>query len=418
MDSFPNHTRVVVIGGGVVGCAVAYHLARLGWRDCVLLERGKLTCGTTFHAAGLVGQLRSSPAVTEIIRRSVKLYEALELEMDTATGWRRSGGLRLARSALRLKELEIQAAFSRKLGIEVAMLAPFEAIELCPIISTQDLVGASFVPSDGQINPSDVTQALAKGASRHGARVIEDCPVVGFEQDSGGVRGVLTPHGRIACDIVVVCAGQWTRDLAAKAGVMVPLISIENQYVITEPMPGVNKSTPTVRDMDNLLYFKEEVGGLALGGYPRRVVPWAEDGIPPDFVFSLLNFNWDHFAPIMDRAVAAIPGMTQTGIKSSINGPESATPDGNFILGEAPECAHFYVAAGFNGYGIAAGGGAGLALAEWIIAGAPQQDLGPVDIRRFSQELRDLALVRRRTMQAYGTRYDVDEAIAAQVGTV
>jgi 4-methylaminobutanoate oxidase (formaldehyde-forming) len=407
MSAFPSHARAVIIGGGIIGCSTAYHLAACGWREIVLLERAKLTSGSTFHAAGLVGQLRTSANITKLLTYSVDLYARLEAETGQATGWKRNGGLRLACNRERMTELLRQATTARSFGLAVEVLSPAEAKALWPPMDPSDLVGAVFLPSDGQASPSDVTQALAKGARMGGVRIIEDCPVTAIRIENGRTCGVSTPLGDIACEVIVNCAGQWAKEVGRLAGVSVPLQSVQHQYLITEPIAGIPRNLPTLRDPDRLIYFKEEVGGLAMGGYEPNPIAWAVDGIPPGFHFSLLDSNWDHFEPMMEQALARVPALSNAGIKQLVNGPESFTPDGNFILGEAPELRNFYVGAGFNAFGIASAGGAGKALAEWIAAGEPPMDLWPVDIRRFGSVHRDEAVVRTRTLEAYGKHYTI-----------
>jgi 4-methylaminobutanoate oxidase (formaldehyde-forming) len=402
----PSHAEIVVIGGGIVGCSTAYHLARAGAKDVVLLERAKLTSGSTFHAAGLVGQLRSSASVTRLLKHSVELYDTLEAETGQATGWKRNGGLRLACNAERMIEIRRQATTARSFGLEMHLLTPSEAKELWPLMDESDLVGAAFLPTDGQANPSDITQALAKGARMRGVRILEDTAVTAIEVKDGRVAAVVTAAGRIACDKVVNCAGQWAREVGGLAGVTVPLCSVEHQYLISEPF-GVPANLPTLRDPDRLIYFKEEVGGLVMGGYEPNPIPWAVDGIPAGFHFSLLPSNFDHFEQISEQALARCPSLATAGVRQLLNGPESFTPDGNFILGEAPEVRGFFVGAGFNAFGIASGGGAGWALAEWVLTGAPPLDLWPVDIRRFSRVHADEAWVRERTLEMYGKHYTI-----------
>ncbi len=407
MPSFPSHAQAVVIGGGIVGCSTAYHLARLGWRDVVVLERKKLAGGSTFHAAGLVGQLRASANVTRLLKDSVELYDRLEAETGQATGWKRNGGLRLACNAERMSEIKRQATMAHSFGLEMAVLTPSEARELWPPMAVSDLVGAAYLPTDGQANPSDITQALAKGARDGGVRIFEDAPVTAVRVEAGRVAGVATPRGDIACEVAVNCAGQWAREVGALAGVLVPLQSVQHQYMVTEPVAGVTPTLPTLRDPDRRTYFKEEVGGLAMGGYEADPIPWALDGIPEGFHFSLLESNWEHFEPLMEQALARVPALADAGVKELINGPESFTPDGNFILGEAPEVEGFFVGAGFNAFGIAAAGGAGKALAEWIVGGAQPMDLWVVDIRRFAPMHRDQGWVRARTCELYAKHYTI-----------
>ena len=397
-----------MIGGGIVGCSTAYHLAQLGWTDTVLLERHQLTSGSTFHAAGLVGQLRTSANITKLLGYSVDLYQRLEAETGQATGWKMNGGLRLACNQERWTEVRRQATTATSFGLEMELLTAAEAQELWPLMEVGDVVGAAFLPTDGQANPTDITMALAKGARMAGVTICLDTEVVQIEVDDGAVRAVVTDRGRIECEKVVVCAGQWTRTLAAAVGVTVPLVSVQHQYVITEPIgTGVPRTLPTLRDPDRLTYYKEEVGGLVMGGYEPNAIPWAVGGIPRDFQFRLLEPDFDHFEPMMELAVGRVPALATAGIKQLINGPESFTPDGSFILGEAPELRNFFVGAGFNAYGIAAGGGAGMALAEWVHDGAPPYDLWVVDIRRFGRPHQNTDWVRARTLEAYGKHYTI-----------
>jgi sarcosine dehydrogenase len=403
--AFPTRARIVVIGGGIIGCSTAYHLVRLGWREVVLLERNKLTSGSTWHAAGLVGQLRTSANITQLLKYSVELYDRLEAETGQATGWKRNGGLRLACNAERMTEIKRQATTAHSFGLEMNLLSPKEALALWPIMDISDVVGAAFLPTDGQANPADIAQALAKGARAGGGEIIEDCPVDAIGVKDGRVASVTTRQGVIRCDIVVNCAGQWAREVGAMAGVSVPLQSVQHQYLVTEPIEGVARNLPTLRDPDRLIYFKEEVGGLVMGGYEPNPIPWALDGIPQGFHFTLLDSDSDHFEPLMAQALARVPALETAGIKRFINGPESFTPDGNFILGESAEVANYFVGAGFNAFGIASAGGAGRALAEWIAGGEAPMDLWPVDIRRFGQLHRDRHWVLTRTLEAYGKHY-------------
>jgi 4-methylaminobutanoate oxidase (formaldehyde-forming) len=287
------------------------------------------------------------------------------------------------------------------------LLSPTEARDLWPLMDISDLVGAAFLPTDGQVNPSDITQSLAKGARMQGVRIVEDCTVTGIELRTGRVVAVLTDQGRIECEVVVNCAGQWARDVGQMVGANVPLVSVQHQYLITEAIPGISRGLPTLRDPDRLTYYKEDVGGLVMGGYEPNPKPWAVDGFPEGFNFRLLQPDWDHFQPIMELAMARVPALETAGIKELVNGPESFTPDGNFILGPAPGLHGFYVGAGFNAFGIASGGGAGKMLAEWIVGGEAPMDLWPVDIRRFGPPHADLDWVRKRTLEMYGKHYTI-----------
>ncbi|MBS9477693.1 GcvT family protein [Ancylobacter radicis] len=408
MAAFPTQARIVIIGGGIIGASTAYHLGKLGYRNTVLVEKHKLTSGSTFHAAGLVGQLRSNAGITQLLGESVKLYRTLEAETGLATGWKMNGGLRLACNAERWTEVKRQATTARSFGLEMHLLTPIEAQKLWPLMDVSDVVGAAFLPTDGQANPSDITASLAKGARMNGVTICEDTRVTGLTVEKGRVTKVRTDRGDIACEIVVNCAGQWAREVGAMAGVNVPLVSVQHQYMVTERIEGVTPDLPTLRDPDRLTYYKEEVGGLVMGGYEPNPIPWAEDGIPDGFNFQLLPSNFDHFEPIMELALGRVPALETAGVKELINGPESFTPDGNFILGQAPELTGFYVGAGFNAFGIASGGGAGKALAEWIAGdGRPPYDLSPVDILRFGRNHQDVGWVRARTLEAYGKHYTI-----------
>jgi 4-methylaminobutanoate oxidase (formaldehyde-forming) len=406
-SEFPTQARAVVIGGGIVGCSTAYHLAKLGWKDTLIVERHKLTSGSTHHAAGLVGQLRSSANITQLLGHSVTLYNTLEAETGLASGWKMNGGLRLACNPARWIELRRQATTARSFGLEVQLLTPREAQALWPLMDVSDLVGAAFLPTDGQVNPSDITQSLARAARMRGARIFEDTTVVGIELDQGRVAAVLTSRGRVACEVIVNCAGQWARQVGALAGVNVPLVSVQHQYLITEAIPGITRGLPTVRDPDRLTYYKEDVGGLVMGGYEPNPRPWAVDGFPDNFNFQLLQPDWDHFQPILDLALPRVPALASAGVKELINGPESFTPDGNFIIGPAPGLIGYYIGAGFNAFGIASGGGAGKVLAEWIVGGEAPFDVWPVDSRRFGAPHTDIDWVRARTLELYGKHYTI-----------
>ncbi len=403
MKELPSSAKVVIIGGGIVGVSTAYHLAKMDV-ECILLERKKLTSGTTFHAAGLVGQLRSNANITQLLGYSVDLYDRIEAETGQSTGWKMNGGLRLACNTERWIEVRRQATTAHSFGLEMALLTPKEAQDLWPLMNIDDLVGAAFMPTDGQANPGDITMALAKGARMAGARIFEDTKVTDVEIENGIIKSVQTDAGHIECEKLVLCAGQWSRDFAARFGVNVPLVSMQHQYMVTEPF-DVPAGLPTLRDPDRLTYYKEEVGGLVMGGYEANPIPWAVDGIPEGFHYTLLDSNYDHFEQLMELSLGRVPALENVGIKTLTNGPESFTPDGNFIIGEAPELRNFFVGAGFNAFGIAAGGGAGMALAEWVADGAPPYDLWACDIRRFGHPHFDTDWVRTRTAEAYARHY-------------
>jgi 4-methylaminobutanoate oxidase (formaldehyde-forming) len=401
----PARARIVIVGGGIIGCSTAYHLAKMGCNDVVLLEKHKLTSGSTFHAAGLVGQLRSNANITQLLGYSVELYKTLEQDTGLATGWKMNGGLRLACNEQRWIEVRRQATTARSFGLDMHLLTPREALDLWPVMDIDDLVGAAFLPTDGQANPSDITQSLASGARKDGVQICEDTQVTGFEFDGDAIHTVLTSNGRIDCEKLVICGGQWSRQLGRMAGINIPLVSVQHQYLVTDRIASVPTDLPTLRDPDRLTYFKEEVGGLVMGGYEPNPIPWAEEGIPEGFNFTLLDNDWEHFEPLMEQAIVRVPALADAGIKQMLNGPESFTPDGNFILGAAPERDNVFVGAGFNAFGIASGGGAGMALAEWVHKGEPPFDLWPVDIRRFGKPHADVDWVRSRTLEAYSKHY-------------
>jgi 4-methylaminobutanoate oxidase (formaldehyde-forming) len=405
MSDLPGSAKIIIIGGGIVGCSTAYHLGKMGLTDVLLLERAKLTSGSTWHAAGLVGQLRSSANITQLLGYSVALYDKLEKETGLATGWKRNGGLRLACNEERWIEVKRQATTAKSFGLDMQLLSPKEALELWPLMQVDDVIGAAFLPTDGQASPSDITMSLAKGARQAGVTLREGVSVTGIETEGGEVRAVVTDKGRITCEKVVICAGQWARQVGRLAGVNIPLVSMQHQYLITEKIEGVTPGLPTLRDPDRLTYWKEEVGGLVMGGYEPNPKPWTETKIGEPFEFQLLENDLEHFEPLLELAAGRVPAMGTAGIKQFINGPESFTPDGNFILGAAPEVKNVFVGAGFNAFGIASGGGAGMALAEWVAKGEPPYDLWPVDIRRFGRNTLDTNWVRTRTMEAYAKHY-------------
>ncbi len=394
----PQAARVVVIGGGIMGCSVAYHLSLFGETDVVLLEQGRLTSGTTWHAAGLVGQLRNHESMTRLIRYSTDLYSRLEGETGLSTGWKQCGSLAVARTADRMIQLKRTAAVAQAYGVTCDVISPTEAGRLYPIMETADLHGAVWLPGDGKANPADLTLALAKGARNRGVKICEGVRVTGAVSQTGGGKRVshldwsnkAGESGRIAADIVVLCGGQWSRALGRKLGVTVPLFSCEHFYIVTDIVPGVHRDLPIMRDPDGYIYFKEEVGGLLMGGFEPHATPWLQSaehrgGIPENFEFQLLPDNWDAFQILLDNAMIRVPALENAQVKQFYNGPESFTADNNFIVGPAPGIDNLYVGCGFNSMGIASGGGAGKALAEWIMAGEPTLDLWPVDLRRFAR---------------------------------
>ena len=400
-DALPTQARVVIVGGGAVGCSLAYHLAKLGWREVVLLEQGKLSGGTTWHAAGLVGQLRPTANLTQLIRHSARLYAELEAETGQATGWKACGAVNLASTPERLVELKRSVAMANAFGVEAHLVDREEAGRLWPAMRWQDIAGAAWLPGDGKVNPADLTQALAKGARAGGVRILEGVKATGVRIAAGRVAALLTTEGEIACEAVVNCAGLWARAFGRLAGVNVPLMAAEHMYIVTRPL-GLSRDLPVLRDYDNRVYFKEEVGGLVMGGFEAKAKPWGVDGVPEPFEFQLLAEDWQQFEPLMQGALRRCPLLETAEVRQLLVGPESFTPDGHFILGEAPGLRRYYIAAGFNSAGIASAGGAGKALAEWIVGDEPPMDLWDVDPRRFAAAEGSLAFLRQRVVESLG----------------
>jgi 4-methylaminobutanoate oxidase (formaldehyde-forming) len=398
-----TEAQAVIIGGGVYGCSVAYHLTALGWRDVVLVEKGRLTGGATFHAAGLVGQLRGTLSLTRMIMYSVDLYRRLAAETGQDPDWRETGSLRLAATPDRLVELRRHVATARTYGLEMHLLSPREAVDLFPVMSDRDLLGAAYVPTDGSVDPTGVTLALARGARARGAEICEGVEVREILTQRGRVRGVVTSHGTIRAEVVVNTAGIWGRELAARVGVVLPIYPIEHQYLLTGPIDGLRRGLPVVRDPDLLIYFREEARGLCLGGYERHPLPWGVDGIPPDFHHRLLPPNWEQFEPLARNGARRIPALETAGVRELVNGPDGITADGELILGEAPQLRGFFVACGTPG--IASAGGVGRVLAQWIVEGDPGLDVWRMDIRRFQAHYGDPAYARGRALEAYSKNY-------------
>jgi 4-methylaminobutanoate oxidase (formaldehyde-forming) len=407
--TLPTHARVIIVGGGIAGCSTAYHLGKLGIGDVLLLEQGRLTSGTTWHAAGLIGQMRPNRTMTRMSRYGIELYAALEAETGLATGWKQCGSVNVARTPERWQVLQRQAALARGFGVEVQLITPKEAGDLWPLLRTDDLQGAQWVPGDGKANPADLCMSLAKGARQRGAKLLEGIEVTGVLVEHGRVAGVRTRVGEetseVRCEVIVNCAGQWARQFGALAGVTVPLYSAEHFYIVTAPLEGVHPMLPVMRDPDGCIYYKEEVGGLLMGGFEPQAKPWRVDPIPADFQFQLLDEDWDQFEPLMTAAIHRTPCLERALIKMLLNGPESFTPDGNFILGEAPSLSGYFVCAGFNSSGIANSGGAGRLMAEWIAGGEAPMDLWDVDIRRFGAFNANRRQLSERTGETLGLHY-------------
>ncbi len=380
--TLPDRAEVVVVGGGIVGCSVAYHLATRGVNDVLLLEQNQLTGGTTWHAAGLVSQLKSSHSLTKLATYSARLFEELESETGHATGYRTPGSISVADNPERWEEIMRGVSMARTVGVEAYEISLDEASERWPLMRTDDLVGAVFIPRDGQTSPVDTTMALAKGARDRGVKIVEGVSVEKLVTTGSRFTGVQTEQGFVEAESVVICGGMWTRQLASTAGVNVPLQACEHFYIVTEPIDGVKVGLPTLRDPGNYTYFKEETGKIMAGFFEPRGKVWNLDSIPRDFTFGTLPEDWEHIGPIFERSIHRVPALDDAGVQLFFNGPEAFTPDGVYFLGEAPEVDRVFVAAGFNSVGIQSAGGVGWVLADWIIDGAPPMDLWSVDIRR------------------------------------
>jgi glycine cleavage system aminomethyltransferase T/glycine/D-amino acid oxidase-like deaminating enzyme len=400
-----SQARAVVIGGGVGGAAILYWLARLGWTETVLVERARVTSGSTFHSAGLVGQLRGSLSLTQMMMNSVDLYRNLGKEVGLETGWHEVGSLRLASSAERMEELARQAGWAKTFGLPLELISAQEAQRLFPPMSTDGVLGAAYLPTDGYIDPSQLTFALVDGARKRGAEICEDTRVTAIDVDDGSVRRVVTDRGSIETELVVNAGGMFATEIGRLAGVNVPLIPMAHEYLITKPS-GLSLDMPTMRDPSLLVYFRPESGGLVMGGYERDPAPWGMDGIAPDFNGKLLEEDWDRFEPLMHNAIVRVPSLKDAEVVRLVNGPEAFTPDGEFILGPT-EVRGFWVAAGFCAHGLAGAGGMGRLVAEWIVDGRPGLDAWEMDSRRFGPHYVSREYTLARTREVYATYYDV-----------
>ena len=400
-----DRARAVVIGGGVGGCSILYWLARLGWDDVVLVERAELTSGSTFHSAGLVGQLRSSLALTRMMMNSVDLYRTLEAEVGLETGWREVGSLRLASTPERLEEITRQAGWAKTFGLPLELISAAEAQALFPPMSTDGVLGAAYLPSDGYIDPSQLTFALAEGARRRGASVYTNTRVTGIVVEHGEVSGVETDRGIIETGTVINAGGMFAREIGALVGVNVPIVPMAHEYLVLQPS-GLPTDMPTMRDPSLLVYYRPESGGLIMGGYERDCAPWSLDGIPPDFNGKLLEEDWPRFEELMTNAIVRVPTLEEMGVVKLINGPEAFTPDGEFILGPS-DVRGFWVAAGFCAHGLAGAGGMGRLVAEWIVDETPSLDVWHMDSRRFGAAYRSQEYTLTRTTEIYESYYDV-----------
>jgi len=409
--TLPTHARTVIIGGGVIGCSIAYHLAREGRKDIVVLERSKLTSGTTWHAAGLVRRLRPSATLTKLINYSIELYGELERETSQATGWIQTGSLTLATNEDRMTNIKRQVSLGRAFGLEAHVVDAVRAKELWPLIETDDVIGAVWSPADGRVNPSDVALALSKGARARGVRIFEDTRVTGLRQKGGRISGVEIGDHVIETEEVVIACGLWSREVAALAGAHMPLYACEHFYILTKPLseiqtlgPGIH--LPTLNDQDSHLYARDDVEGLLVGSFEPHAKGLPLDRLPADFSFDLLDEDWDHFMPMMENALRRIPALEKAEVRMLLNGPESFSLDSQFMLGESPEVPGLFLMGGMNSTGIALAGGAGKAMAEWIIEGEPTMELNEADIRRFGPEMNVLGALEARIPEVLGRHYD------------
>ncbi|HSB87415.1 MAG TPA: FAD-dependent oxidoreductase, partial [Ilumatobacteraceae bacterium] len=405
MTELPSHARVVIIGGGIVGCSIAYHLALRGESDVVLLERRQLTCGTTWHAAGLVGQLRATHNLTRLAQYTTDLFASLEAETGQATGFRARGSVSVATTEARFEELKRGASMARVFGLEVNVVSAADIKALLPLAATDDLVGGVHLPNDGATNPIDTTQALAKGARARGVRIVENTRVDRILTVDGRVVGVATEHGDVRADAVVNAAGMWARHLADGVGAVVPLHAAEHFYIVTDGIEGISADMPVLRDPDGCAYFKEDAGKLLVGWFEPVAKPWGMKGIPESFCFDTLPQDIDHIAPLVETATRRMPILGSAGIRLFFNGPESFTPDDRYLLGESPDVKGLFMACGFNSIGIQSSGGAGKVLADWIVDGHAPMDLWDVDVRRMMPFQRVPAYLHDRTVEALGLLY-------------
>ena len=405
--SLPSSTRVVIIGGGIAGCSLAYHLTLLGWRDVVVLEQNLLAGGTTWHAAGLVGRLRTSTSLTAINKYSAELYQGLEAATGHPTGWKQVGSLILGRSEARMTQLRRTMAMAEWFGIESRLISAEEALAKWPLLRIDDILGEAWLPHDGKVIPKEVTYALAQGARSRGATIAEGIRVTGIQQRNGRATGVETSAGTIEAEYVVLTGGMWARELGLRCGVSLPLHPVEHHYAVSNPIPGAFDELPVGRDPDLCLYFRGEGDAVMLGAFQAESKAWAVDAVPPGFSFQLLEPDWEKFAEPLRHGKHRIPALETSGFQKFVNGPESFTPDNNFLMGETPELRNLFVACGFNSVGIASAGGAGKYLAEWMIDGQPSLDLSSVDVRRFGGWANNRSFLRSRVVEVLGLHYQM-----------
>ncbi len=407
MTSLPSHASVIVIGGGIMGCSTLYHLTKLGVKDAILLERNKLTSGTTWHSAAQVRALRHSRNLTKMIQYSVELYSQLEEETGQSVGWIQKGSLSLATNPDRLTHIKRQEALAKAFGVEAYSVSKDEALERWPLMNADDVLGAVYSPDDGRVSPSDVCAALVKSARSQGAQLFEDTGVTGILTENGKVRGVETDHGTIRCDAIALCAGLWSREIGAMAGAEVPLLACEHFYLLTKPVEGITGNMPTLSDHDNHLYIRDDSGGLLVGCFEPMGKPIKPGVLDENFEFGLLPEDWDHFEPMMMNALHRLPALETAEVKMLLNGPESFTPDGSFMLGETAETRGLFLGCGMNSVGMASGGGAGMNLAHCIVHGHTAYDLGEADAKRFAPIFNSIEHLMARAPEILGTHYDI-----------
>ncbi|HET9588639.1 MAG TPA: FAD-dependent oxidoreductase [Anaerolineales bacterium] len=406
MAELPSQAQVVIIGGGVGGASIAYHLALMGWKDVILLERHELTAGSTWHSAGLVGQMRSDANLTRMMHYSTDLYRRLKQETGVDTSWREVGGIRLASSAERLEETKRLVGMARSFGVPMELISPKEAQAKFPLMIIDGVVGAAFTPNDGSIDPTGLTNALAAGAKSRGARICTNTNVEKINLKNGRVSEVVTDRGTIQTEIVVNAAGMWGREIGRMVGLNLPVIPMAHLYIMTKPIEGVTHEFPNLRDPDLLVYWREEVGGLVTGGYERQPATFGMNGIPKDFKFQLLAPDWERFTPLMENSIRRVPAIENAEVVRLLNGPEGFTPDGEFLLGPT-SVKGFWVACAFCAHGLAGAGGIGKVMAEWIIDGSPEWDMWRLDVRRFGPNYDSLDYAAARTLETYTQYYDI-----------
>ena len=406
-SALPSHARAIVIGGGVIGCSTAYHLARLGWRDVVVLERKQVSSGTTWHAAGLITTLRDTESQTKLATYSLKLYQDLEAETGQATGFVKCGSVQLAMSHDKAEEMRRGCAMARTFGVENHEISPAQVRDLFPLAYVDDLVAGFHFPNDGRVNLADVGQALAKGARQLGVKIIEHCAMTGLITERGRAVGVRTEQGECRAEVVVLCPGMWGRELGLMTGIDLPLQAAEHYYLISEPIAGLHNKLPILRDPGRAAYAREEAGKILLGFFEPVAAPWGVDGISKDFCFDEIQPDWERMEPYIERAMQRLPILFETGIRQFFCGPESFTPDHNYLMGKAPYIAALFVACGFNSLGILSGGGAGQVMAQWINDGIQPMDIWDVDVRRIQPAQNNKSFVVARTVESLGIGYQM-----------